>query len=98
MTLNGEKRGWVEVVEGWGRETVPFQYEPRFQVYDWTEDKGAGTMVADFAARSEAIAFAVNWAVTHGRKLQAAEVSNFPMELKTARTGSPRSDDSDGVS
>lgn len=76
-------RGWVEVCQGWGKEIAPFQFEERFQVYDWTERKDAGAMVGDFATRSDAVAFAVNWAVTHGRKLQTAELFHLPMTLKS---------------
>lgn len=34
-------------------------------------------MVADFATRQEAVAFALDWAVTHGRRLQSAGVFPF---------------------
>lgn len=82
MTATTAKRGWVEIYEGWGREIAPFRHEPRFHVHDWSEDKDSGALVGDFATRPEAVAFAVNWAVTHGRKLQSAEVSHFPVRLK----------------
>jgi hypothetical protein len=77
MTLPAQKRGWVEIIEGEGREIAPFRHEVRFQVYDWTESKDAGAMVADFATRQEAVAFAVDWSVTHGRRLQSADVFPF---------------------
>ena len=34
-------------------------------------------MVADFATRQEAVAFAVDWSVTHGRRLESADVFSF---------------------
>lgn len=77
-----KKRGWVEIMEGWGHEIRPRCYEPRFHVYDWTEHKDSGALVGDFATRREALAFAVNWAVLYGRKLQTAEVSHFPIVRK----------------
>ena len=82
MTLPIKTRGWVEVIEGWGREIAPLRHEVRFQVYDWSEDKSSGAMVAEFATRKEAVAFAVNWSATYGRRLQSAEISHFPMKLK----------------
>lgn len=82
MMVATKKRGWVEVTEGWGREIHPFCHEPRFHVYDWTEHKDSGALVVDFATRQEAVAFAVNWAVLHDRKLQTAEVSHFPIARK----------------
>jgi hypothetical protein len=67
----------VEIIEGEYREIALFRHEVRFQVYYQTESKDAGAMVADFATRQEAVAFALDWAVTHGRRLQSAGVFPF---------------------
>jgi len=76
MNAQTARLGWVEIYEG------PADKALRFWVYDWTEAKDSGALVGDFATRADAVAFAVNWAVTHGRKLQSAEVSHFPLRLK----------------
>ena len=67
----------MEIIEGEYREIALFRHEVRFQVYQQTESKDAGAMVADFATRQEAVAFALDWAVTHGRRLQSAGVFPF---------------------
>lgn len=77
MTLPAQKRGWVEIIECEGREIAPFRHEVRFQVYDWSESMDSGAMVGDFATRQEAVACAVDWAVTHGRRLQSAGIFPF---------------------
>lgn len=77
-----QDRGWVDIGEGYGCKMMSLCPQFRFQVYDWTESKDAGVIVGDFATRGEALAFAVNWAVTHGRRLQTTEISHLPMELK----------------
>lgn len=67
-----DRRGWVDI----------YPSATGFQVYDWTEHHDSGALVGDFATRREALAFAVNWSVTHGRKLQTAEVYHFPVRPK----------------